>query len=44
LCLLCHLDELDEEMIGWQILFKIEAKEREEKFCWTLLLFPNELI
>jgi len=28
LCLLCHLDELDEEMIGWQILFKIEAKER----------------
>jgi hypothetical protein len=27
LSLLCHFDELDEEVVGWQILFEIEAKE-----------------
>jgi hypothetical protein len=36
-----HLDELDEEMISWQIFLKIEAKERAREILLYAAIIPK---
>ena len=40
-CLLSYLDELDEEMIRWQIFLQIEAKERTGEILLDTIIIPK---